>query len=134
MKSLREAYQAITAKDQEKVAAVQQQTQQQTLDAPPELIKQAAEWDAVGRELAHHTFIEMMKEAAEDMPSGHGPGKKHEDGMPCTPECPKFAEEALSGAEGEKRASAKAEILERMAQDPAYVAQLIQKHAAALRR
>jgi hypothetical protein len=68
------------------------------------------------------------------MPVGHGLGKKHEDGMPCTPECPKFAEEAGGGEGGEKKAHVKAEILDRMAKDPAYVAQLIQKHAAALRR
>jgi len=85
-------------------------------------LQQAYEYDQVGRELGRQVFRDMVKEATDHMPMGHGPGHKHEDGMPCGPSC---QHHARGSAHAEKRASLQRQILDRMASDPAYLAELL---------
>jgi hypothetical protein len=112
MDSLKDVYHSLV--EHEKVGAAR---------APAGI--QAYDYDQVGRELARQVFRDMVKEATAHMPVGHGPGHKHEDGMPCAPHC---EHHARGGAHAEKRASLKESILERMGRDPEYLAELIAKH------
>jgi hypothetical protein len=124
MNSLKEVYQNLVEHEKTAGAAVAEPT-------PPEdeqtklAMQQASDYDEVGRELARHVFRDLVKEATEHMPEGHGPGHKHEDGMPCPPECEHHGRGA---AHAEKKASLERSILERMQRNPAYVAELIAKH------
>jgi hypothetical protein len=88
-------------------------------------MQQAMDYDQVGRELARHVFADLLKEAAEHIPVGHGPGHKHEDGIPCPPHCEHHGRGA---AHAEKKASLQRAILDRMERDPQYVAELVARH------
>ena len=127
MDSLKDVYHKLV--EQEKVAAG---STPPGFDADDEQVKlamqQAHDYDQVGRELARQVFSDLVKEATAHLPVGHGPGHKHEDGIPCAPHC---EQHARGGAHGEKRASLKQSILERMGRDPAYVADLIARHRGA---
>ena len=120
MNSLKEVFEGIRNADQQKTAAVQEQEQPQA-EVEDGAMKTAADYENIGRALAHTVFEDLVKEAVAQMPEGHGDGYRHDDGVPCTEEC------AEHGG-GEKTAAAKTAILERMASDPNYVAHLIAKH------
>jgi hypothetical protein len=120
MRSLKDVY--TTLVEHEKTA-------EQTVLADDEQTKlalqQAYDYDQVGRELGRQVFRDLVKEATAHLPVGHGPEHKHEDGMPCMPSC---AHHGGGGGHGEKRASMQRAILDRMARDPAYLAELIARH------
>src|SRR5574343_506811 len=120
MNSLKEVYQSL---DQtEKVAEEQQvEVAEQTKLA----YQQAMEYDEVGRALARQVYGDMVKSAAAHLPEGHGEGFRHSDGWPCADDCGGYTQQAEGN---DKVASVKEAILERMAQDPDYVAALIAKH------
>lgn len=124
MRSLKDVY--TTLVEHEKTAAEAMVPGGPADDEQTKLaMQQAYDYDQVGRELGRQVFRDLVKEATAHMPAGHGPGHKHEDGMPCPPECPHHAR---GGAHAEKRASLQREILNRMGRDPAYLAQVIARH------
>ncbi len=127
MNSLKDVYQGLV--ELEKRAEAERADPQGALTDQAKLaMQQAQDYDQVGRALARQVFADQIKEATAHLPVGHGPGHKHEDGLPCAPHC----EHHGKGAEhAEKRASLERAILDRMARDPAYLAGLIAKHQRA---
>jgi hypothetical protein len=123
MNSLKDVYQSLL--DHEKRAAEASDPQATASDQAKLAMQQADDYDQVGRALARQVFADQIKEATAHLPMGHGPGHKHEDGMPCSPHC----EHHGKGTQhAEKKASLERAILDRMARDPAYLAELIAKH------
>jgi len=139
MNSLKEVYATITQQDQVKVAQVQaSRGDVDTSDIDPGLLKQAQDYDSIGRILAHNVFADMLKTAADEaMPDASeeekakalaallaaANGEKKDEPGEGEGEAAKDEEE-----ESEKKASIKAAVLERMAQDPAYVSHLVGKY------
>lgn len=133
MNSLKEVYGAIVEGDQVKMA----QARAHEVDPDEELLKQASDYYQVGQILAHNVFADMVKQAMEEeMPNASEDEKKkklEEVMAKARGEEPKKEEkkdEKEGEKEGEKMASVKLQILEKMAQDPAYVSQLIAKHSS----
>ena len=123
MNSLKEVY--LSLLEHEKRATEAAPPQAAASDQAKLALQQAGDYDEVGRALARQVFAEQVKEATAHLPVGHGPGRKHEDGLPCSPHC----EHHGKGSEhAEKRASLERAILDRMARDPAYVTELIARH------
>jgi len=118
MNSLKEVYQALS--QTEKVAEEQQA---ELSDQEKVAYQQASDYDTVGRVLAHQVYGDMVKQAAAHLPEGHGEGNRHSDGFPCSDDCGGYVADESS----EKVAYVKQQILERMAQDPDYVAALVAK-------
>jgi hypothetical protein len=124
MNSLKDVYNRLV--EQEKTAAARAADPTSGMDEQSKLAMQrAADYEEVGRELARHAFREAIKEAAEHLPMGHGPGHRHEDGLPCGPHCEHHGKGA---GHAEKKASIERAILDRMARDPEYVAELVARH------
>jgi hypothetical protein len=141
MNSLKEVYGALSEVDHVKEAQAEASEQYGAdfSDVNPELIKQAQDYDYIGRVLAHHVMADLVKEAVdEEAPEasedekkkqlaaimakarGEGGGEEKDD--------EKKDDEEEEGEESEKKASIKAAILERMSHDPDYVSHLIAKH------
>jgi hypothetical protein len=123
MNSLKDVYHQLV--EHEKVAAAGAPAGIDDDEQTKLAMQQARDYDEVGRQLARQVFADLVKEATAHMPVGHGPGHKHEDGMPCPPHC---EHHARGGAHAEKRASLTRSILDRMGRDPAYLAELVAKH------
>jgi hypothetical protein len=123
MNSLKEVYQSLL--DHEKRAAETTDPQAAASDQAKLAMQQAHDYDQVGRALARQVFADQIKEATAHLPVGHGAGHKHEDGIPCTPHC---EHHGRGSGHAEKKASLERAILERMARDPGYVAELVAKH------
>jgi hypothetical protein len=125
MNSLKDVLVAL--EEREKLAAEQPEARIDPTDEQTKLaMQQAYDYDQVGRHLARQVHQDRVKEAAEHMPLGHGPGHKHDDGLPCAPHCEHHGHGA---AHTEKKASLQRAILERMQRDPAYVAELVARHS-----
>lgn len=110
--SLRDVHNAMLQVEQEKVAAHATGTGEGDPfeGANPGLVKQAAEYYEVGANMARRLWNQLVSEEQEKQ----------------------AAEQPDQGAEveeDEKLANAKVAILNRMAEDPEYAAQLLQKHA-----
>lgn len=144
MHSLKEVYVALNEQDHVKEAQAQatEQYGADFSDVPPELIKQAQDYDYIGRVLAHHVLADLVKEAMdEEMPEAgedekkkqlaaimaKARGEKSEEGD-AEKKKAKESDDEESEEESEKKASIKAAILERMSEDPDYVSHLIAKH------
>ena len=134
MRSLKEVYGALTEADMEKAAEA---GGYEYVEVDEALIKQAEDYDTCGRILAHTVFEEMVKEAVEEEAAAMGGAPEEEKKKKVMAllakargEAPKEEEEEEEekGEEGEKKASIKSAILERMAHDPEYVSALIAKH------
>jgi hypothetical protein len=127
MNSLKDVHSALV--EHEKLASAQAGDRNGPVDEQTKLaMQQAADYDLVGRVLARQVFDDYVKEASEHFPVGHGPGHKHEDGMPCSERC----EQHRRGVEhAEKKASLERSILERMARDPNYLAELVARRQRA---
>jgi hypothetical protein len=123
MNSLKDVYHQLV--EHEKVAAAAEEPSRGSEAQIKLAMQQAMDYDQVGRELARHVFTDLAKEAAEHMPAGHGPGHKHEDGLPCAPHCQHHGHGSMNA---EKKASLQRSILDRMERDPQYVAQLVARH------
>ena len=131
MNSLREIFATMEEVDQEKVAHAQPHGEAPNFD--DDLIKQAQEYDSVGRVLAHHVFADMVKEAVEaDEDSSKEEKKKRYEKLMRKAKGEKSEDDDKDdkdeGDEDEKKASVKAAVLERMQQDPEYVQYLLSKH------
>lgn len=138
MESLREIFSAMEATDQEKVASAEHE---EASGFDEELIKQAQNYDQIGRVLAHHAFADMVKQAVdEDEEASEDEKKKRFKKMMRKArgeksdededeDKKKSKEDKEKDEEGEKKASAmKGAILERMANDPEYLQYLMNKH------
>jgi len=104
MNSLKSYYSRLVEIDQEKTAA-QNEPQVEIAD---EAIKQASDYENIGRALAHQVWDELVKEAEI--------------------QSTEQAAEAEAVEQNEKVASLKNAILQRMAEDPEYAAHLAAKY------
>ena len=142
MNSLKEVYFALAEQDHVKLAQAQaaEQYGPDFSDIDPALIKQAQDYDTVGRIMAHNDFAEMIKEAVEEGMPG-APEEKKEDEVKkllakARGEAPaekekeegEEEEEEEEEEEGEKKAAVKVAVLRRMQQDPEYVSYLLSKY------
>lgn len=133
MNSLKDVYSTMVERDMEKAAAYVEQ--QGYAEVDEDMVKQAQDYDHIGRILAHNVFTDMLKTAMDEtspemtdeekakalaamlaMANGQAPAKKEEE-----------------SEESEKKAAAKANVkaavLARMAKDPKYVSHLVGKHS-----
>lgn len=138
MNSLKEVYNNLAHQDHEKVAQYNADHGiQDYSDIDADLLKQAQDYDSIGRIMAHNAFGDMLKQAAEDAL----PGVSEEDkakaiaallaaanNEPSAVTDEDEDEEGTAPSVAEKKASIRDAVLERMAQDPAYVAQLVGKY------
>lgn len=139
MNSLKEVYATITQQDQVKVAQVRaSRGEVDTSNVDPGLLKQAQDYDSIGRILAHNVFGDMLKQAADEaMPDASEEEKaKALAALLAAANGEKPKESAEGEGEGEsdkdeaaeKKASVKAAVLDRMARDPEYVSRLVGKY------
>lgn len=156
MNTLKAVFGAMQSRDHEKVAQVRAAQglppERDLSQVPPELIKQAQDYDHIGRTLAHVVFADMVKQAVDEampaasesdkksafeeaMASAMGGGKKEkkegEDERDYEEKKPDDGEEKKDGEEKTSAAKLKAKkkkILAKMAADPAYMSQLVAKH------
>jgi predicted aconitase len=137
MSSLKAVYQSIVQQDQVKLAQVRyERGEVDTSNVDPGLLKQAQDYDHIGRILAHNVFADMLKTALDEtapaasdeekakalaalLAAANGEATAHEGKE--TPAEEKKEEE-------EKKASVKHAILQRMSQDPEYVSALVGKY------
>ena len=136
MPSLKDMYNVLVEADQEKYAAAQVAAEygEEFVGVDEGLLKQAEDYDTVGRVLAHNVFTDLVKEAMEEeMPEASDEEKKKKllEMMAkargeAPPEGAKKDEE--KGDEAEKKAHVAGLVLERMSQDPEYVSALISKY------
>lgn len=155
MNSLKAVFSAMQSRDHEKVAEVRAA---QGLPPPPPdlsqvnpgLLKQAQDYDTVGRILARQVFADMVKEAVDEsmpaaseedkksafeeaMASAMGGKKEKKEGEDEREYSERKPEEGEEKKEEEKQAAAKIKakkkkILAKMASDPQYVAKLVAKY------
>lgn len=145
MQSLKEVYSGLVQQDQVKVAQVRAAQglppQVDLSQVDPDLLKQAQDYDQIGRILARHVFVDLVKEAMDE--AGVPEEKKEEElakvlAMANGEKKPEDEKKEGAGdekkdepaPEEEKKAAAKRAILAKMARDPKYVSQLIAKHYA----
>jgi len=144
MDSLKSVYNAIAEQDFEKAAQAQivEDYGPSFADADPELVKQAADYDHIGRILAHSVFTDLVKEAMdEEMPNASedekkkvtnkivakAKGEKSEDDDDDEYK-EKMKKDDKKEDESEKTAAYRQAVLQRMYEDPEYVQALIAKH------
>lgn len=158
MNSLKAVFGAMQSRDHEKVAQVRAAQGlppvRDLRQVDPGLLKQAQDYDAIGRTLAHHVFADMVKTAVDEAMPGAGEadkqsafeeamasamgGKKKEKKEGDEEDDSEYEEktEPRESKEdsGEEKTSAakvrakKKKILAKMAADPQYVSRLISKH------
>lgn len=143
MHSLKEVFGAMQAQDHEKLAQAEavQQYGPGFAEVDPGLLKQAQDYDYIGRVLAHNVFSDMVKEAMEEaMPGASEDDKKKEVAKILAKATGQGGEDDEDedddeddegedeGEESEKKAAVQAQILQRMAEDPEYVSYLVSKH------
>ena len=80
METMKEVLENLYAEDQVKIASAEAEEQ---LGVPlagvdPELVKQAQEYDFIGRVLAHNAFADLVKEALDEEMAGEPEDKKKE--------------------------------------------------------
>lgn len=138
MNSLKEVYATIAQQDHVKVAQARvDRGDVDVSDVDPGLLKQAQDYDSIGRILAHNVFTDMLKTAMdESMPAASDEekakalaallaaanGEKKDDAGE------EKEEDKEESAEGEKKAAIKAAVLRKMAEDPTYVSHLVGKY------
>jgi len=139
MNSMKDVYHAMLEQDQVKVAQVQAETRlgANLSNVDQELVKQAQDYDHIGRVMAHHAFADMVKEALDEEMAGEPEEKKKEalDAILAKAKGEKKDEdedededEEEEDEEEEKKASVQRAILEKMAADPDYAAYLVGKY------
>lgn len=142
MNSLKEAFDTLVEHDQVKIAEAQvsEQIGADLSGVDEGLIKQAQDYDYIGRVMAHHAFADMVKEALDEEMAGEPEEKKKEELAKilakANGEAPaegekkekKPEDEEEEGEEGEKKAAIRQAILDKMASDPDYAAYLAAKY------
>ena len=144
METMKEVLENLYAEDQVKIASAEAEEQ---LGVPlagvdPELVKQAQEYDFIGRVLAHNAFADLVKEALDEEMAGEPEDKKKEalqsilakargDKKPedeKKPEGDKKPADKEDEEEAEKKAAVRQAVLDKMASDPEYAAYLAAKY------
>lgn len=144
MNSLKEVYFAMAEQDHTKLAQANavEQYGQEFIDVDPGLVKQAQDYDAIGRIMAENVFTDMVKEAVDDEMAGYPEKEKKKEVASIVAkakgEAPSKEEEEekekekeeyeKKEPETEKKASIRHAILQRMQQDPEYVSSLLSKY------
>ena len=137
MQSFKDVYFAMTEQDIVKEAEAQASAQFGTdmSNVDSDLVKQAQDYDYIGRVLAHQVLGDLVKEAMDEEMPGASEDKKKEEAAKLMAKArgeggdkKDEEEDDEEEEETEKKASIKAAILERMAGDPDYVSHLIAKH------
>lgn len=139
MDSLKSVYNAIAEQDFEKEAQAQLVEDYGTeyAEVDPELVKQAADYDHIGRILAHNVFTDLVKEAMDEDPDASEDEKKKgfaaimakaKGEAPAKDEKKDEKKDDEKDEESEKTAAYRQAVLERMYEDPEYVQALIAKH------
>jgi len=140
MQSLKDVYFAMVEEDHTKMAQARavQQYGHDFSDVDPGLLKQAQDYDTIGRIMAHNVFTDLVKEAMDEaMPGASEEEKKKEvekvlakaTGQGGDEEDEEEEEEDEEESEdSEKKASVKIAVLRRMQQDPEYVSYLLSKY------
>jgi hypothetical protein len=138
MNSLKEVYSAMAEQDHVKVAQQQAVEQYGTdfADVDPELVKQAQDYDTVGRIMAHNVFGDLVKEAVDEaMPFASEEDKKKETKKVVAKAKGEKSDDddddkdEKSDDEGsEKQAQIRDAVLARMQEDPEYVSYLLSKY------
>jgi len=138
MDSFKDVYSAMVEQDfaKQAEAEVSEQFGIDMSNVDGELWKQAQDYDYIGRVLAHQVLGDLVKEAMEDEMPGASEEKKKEEADKLMAkargeggeEKKKEDEEDEAEEDSEKKASVTAAILDRMANDPAYVSYLVSKH------
>lgn len=138
MASLKDVYAAMIDHDHVKEAQARAYHQMgpDFAQADPELLKQAQDYDYIGRVMAHQAMTDLLKQAAEEempaaseeekkrkvlemMAQARGEGGAKKEGPPGE----------KSEDEEEKKASVRSAILDRMAEDPHYLAAMVAKYS-----
>ena len=158
MNSLKEVLGVLNDQDHVKEAeALAHQEGVEYVEVDEELLKQAQDYDHIGRVLAHHVFVDMVKQAVDEAMPGASEETKsdeaektYEKALGNEPKkCEKCGKEGCDGGEscpgkkdeggdkpaGEgdkeetsKEAAYRAAIIDKMASDPEYVSYLVAKH------
>ena len=145
MNSLKEVFSAMAEQDHTKLAQAQvvEEYGQEFVDVDPDLIKQAQDYDTIGRIMAHNVFTDLVKEAMDEaMPYASedekkkeadkviakAKGEKSEDEDEDKDKKDDKKKEKFEGPMAEKKANVQAAIIERMQQDPEYVSYLLSKY------
>lgn len=138
MASLKDVYSTLVSQDQEKLAQAQvvENYGEAFVGVDNELLKQAEDYDHIGRTLAHGVMGDLLKEAVDDeMPEAGEEEKKKKlmalmakaRGEP-QGEGGKEDEEGSKEEAAEKKAYVASAVLAKMAQDPEYTQQLLAKY------
>lgn len=147
MDSFKDVYTAMVDQDlvKEANAVASEQLGADMSFADTELLKQAQDYDYIGRSLAHQVLNDLVKEAMdEEMPYASEDKKKEETDKVMAKARGEKSDEDKESDEykkkmkekgdkdeeetSEKKASIQASIMQRMSEDPAYVSYLISKH------
>ena len=136
MDSFKEVYEALNEQDLVKEAEAQASEHfgADMSNVDSELIKQAEDYDHIGRVLAHQVLGDLVKEAMdEEMPGASEEDKDKEKEKlmaKARGEAPakKDEKEEKDDEETEKKASIASAIMDRMYEDPDYLNHLISKH------
>jgi hypothetical protein len=137
MQSFKDVYFAMTEQDIVKEAEAQASEQFGTdmSNVDGDLVKQAQDYDYIGRVLAHQVLGDLVKEAMdEEMPHSSEEDKEKEKAKLMAKARGEGGDEKKDEdkdedeEETEKKASIKQAIMDRMAGDPDYVSHLISKH------
>jgi hypothetical protein len=135
MQSLKDVYFAMADQDHTKLAQAQavEEYGHDFADVDPGLVKQAQDYDTVGRVMAHNVFTDLVKEAMDEaMPGAPEEAKKKELAKILAKAKGEKSEEEDEEDEGspeaEKKAHVQAAIIGRMQQDPEYVSYLLSKY------
>ena len=134
MNSLKEVYATIAHQDHVKVAQYNDQYGEPDYEGIDEgLLKQAQDYDHIGRILAHDVFADMLKTAADEMLPGASDEEKAKAlaallAMANGNQPEGGEEEEEEDEQEEKKASIRAAVLHRMSQDPEYVSSLVGKY------
>lgn len=133
MDSLKDIYGAMVHQDMEKQA----EYEEEYFDYDDAIIKQAQDYDNVGRILAHNVFTDLVKEAMDEAMPGASEGEKAKEvakviakskGEKSEDDEEDDEDEKEKDEKSEKTAAYRQAVLQRMYEDPAYVQELVAKY------
>jgi len=138
MPSLKDVYVALAEQDhvKEAQARARQEYGPDFANVNPELLKQAQDYDYIGRVMAHSAMQDLIKQAMdEEMPeAGEDEKKKKMMALMAKARGEGGGEEESKKKEDgeeeeEKKASVRSAILDRMVHDPDYLAMMVAKYS-----
>lgn len=135
MDSLKSIFGAMVQVDMEKQASYEEEYYEADYDDA--IIKQAQDYDNVGRILAHNVFTDLVKEAMDESMPGASEGEKAKEvakviskakGEKSEDDEDDEDEDEDDKEKSEKTAAYRQAVLQRMYEDPAYVQELVAKY------